>query len=39
LLLAMGFKDENGSLERLLNACQNDIGKVLENMEKMNFKM
>merc|ERR1712136_552838 len=39
LLLAMGFKDENGSLERLLNACQNDIGRVLENMEKMNFKM
>lgn len=39
LLLAMGFKDENGSLARLLQACQNDIGKVLENMEKMNLKM
>jgi len=37
LLLAMGFKDENGSLARLLQACQNDIGKVLENMEKMNL--
>jgi len=37
LLLAMGFKDENDSLARLLQACQNDIGKVLENMEKMNI--
>lgn len=34
LLLAMGFKDENGQLARLLQVCQNDIGKVLENMEK-----
>jgi len=34
LLLAMGFKDENGQLARLLQICQNDIGKVLENMEK-----
>jgi len=30
----MGFKDENGQLARLLQICQNDIGKVLENMEK-----
>lgn len=38
LLLAMGFRDENGSLARLLQASQNDIGKVLENMEKWNMK-